>query len=358
VRTLAPFKDNEPGINRSHYMANLNSSKLGVALNLRTEEGRQLARRLADWADVIVENYTPGTMKRLGLDYETLSRDRPDLIMISTCLMGQTGPWASFAGYGPHGAAISGLHYITGWPDRAPVGPYGPYTDVIAPHYAISALAAAILERRRTGLGQHLDVSQVESAIHFIEPLVLDQIENGRTAPPSGLDSMTACPHGVYPTAGTERYIAIAVETAAQWRALRSLAALDAFADERFDALEARQAAKREIDAALAAWTKKWDRRELEREMVQRGVPASVVQRMTELVEDPQLKSRGYFVTLEHQETGPTPYDGLMTHFSAKKTMLHGAAPCVGEDTEYVMREVLGLSDEEIADYAAAGIFT
>ncbi|HEU0075281.1 MAG TPA: CoA transferase, partial [Dehalococcoidia bacterium] len=161
VRTLPPFKDNEPGIDRGHYMANLNSSKLGVALNLRTAAGRMLARRLADWADVIVENYTPGTMKRLGLDYQTLSRDKPELIMISTCLMGQTGPWASFAGYGPHGAAISGLHQITGWPDRPPAGPYGPYTDVIAPHYAISALAAAILERRQSGLGQHLDVSQV-----------------------------------------------------------------------------------------------------------------------------------------------------------------------------------------------------
>ena len=186
VRTLTPFKDNEPGINRSHYYNNLNSSKLGVALNLQTPEGKQLAKRLIDWADVIVENFTPGTMKRLGFDYETLNKERPELIMISTCLLGQTGPWASFAGYGPHGAAISGLHYITGWPDRPPTGPVGPYTDVIAPRYSVSALAAAILERRRSGLGQHLDVSQVESAIHFIEPLVLDETVNGRTAQAAG----------------------------------------------------------------------------------------------------------------------------------------------------------------------------
>ncbi|HLG12241.1 MAG TPA: CoA transferase, partial [Dehalococcoidia bacterium] len=133
LRTLVPFKDGEAGINRSHYFNNQNTSKLGLALNLQTAGGKELARRLAGWADVIVENFTPGTMKRLGLDYETLSKDRPDLIMISTCLLGQTGPWASFAGYGPHGAAISGLHHLTGWPGRPPVGPNGPYTDVIAP---------------------------------------------------------------------------------------------------------------------------------------------------------------------------------------------------------------------------------
>jgi benzylsuccinate CoA-transferase BbsF subunit len=136
------------------------------------------------------------------------------------------------------------------------------------------------------------------------------------------------------------------------------VAPLQAFSDARFDALEARQAAKQQIDAALAAWTRGWERRDIERELVGRGVPASVVQRMTEVVADPQLTSRGYFVTLEHQEIGPTPYDGLMTRFSAKRKMLHRAAPCVGQDTDYVMRDLLGLSDDEIADYAAAGIFT
>src|SRR5439155_10257600 len=133
------------------------TSKLGLALNLSTPEGRIVARRLADWADVVVENFTPGTMKRLGLDYETLSRDRPHLIMLSTCLMGQTGPLASFAGYGPHGSAMAGLYAITGWPDRPPAGPSGPYTDVIAPHYTVAALAAAIYERRHSGLVQHID---------------------------------------------------------------------------------------------------------------------------------------------------------------------------------------------------------
>ena len=357
VRTLTPFKDNVPGINRSHFMNNLNTSKLGVALNLSTPEGKALARQVIDWADVIVENYTPGTMKRLGFDYETLSKERPELIMISTCLLGQTGPWASFAGYGPQGAAISGFRAITGWPDRAPIGPVGPYSDVIAPHYSIATLAAAILHRRKTGLGQHIDVSQVEAAVHFLEPLVLDEIVNGRTAMAPGHDSLTACPNGVYATAGVSRFIAIAVETPEQWRALKAIAPLEAFAEPRFDAMAARREVKADIDAAISAWTATQDRYELEAKLIAAGVPASVAQRPTELHTDPNLAARDFFVTLNHSECGPVPYDGFMTRFSAKKEMLHKAAPCVGEDTEYVLTKLLGLSDDQIAEYAAADVF-
>jgi crotonobetainyl-CoA:carnitine CoA-transferase CaiB-like acyl-CoA transferase len=357
VRTLTPFKDNVVGINRSHFMNNLNTSKLGIALNLATPEGRALAGQLIDWADVVVENYTPGTMKRLGFDYETLSKDRPELIMISTCLMGQTGPWASFAGYGPQGAAISGFRAVTGWPDRPPIGPAGPYSDVIAPHYSIAALAAAILYRRKTGLGQHIDVSQVEAAIHFLEPLVLDEIVNGRTAAPAGHDSLTACPHGVYATAGVARFIAIAVETPAQWGGLKSVAPLAQFEHERFDSLAERQAVRGAIDAALSAWAAAQDHRRLEAKLIAAGVPASVAQRPTDLHQDPNLAARGFFVTLDHSECGPVPYDGFMTRFSAKQKMLHKAAPCLGEDTEYVLKELLGLDDGQIADYAAAGFF-
>ena len=357
VRTLQPFQDNVVGINRSHFMNNLNTSKLGVALNLQTPEGLALARQICDWADVVVENFTPGTMKRLGLDYETLSRDRPGLIMLSACLMGQTGPWASFAGYGPQGASISGFRAITGWPDRPPVGPAGPYSDVIAPHYGIAALAAALLYRRRTGIGQHIDVSQVEAAIHFLEPLVLDETVNGRTAPAAGHSSLTAVPHGVYPTAGTERYIAIAVEIPAQWRALKTIAPLSSFKDKRFDDAAERRRVNDEIDAVLRAWTRGWQRYDLEALLVQAGVPAAVAQRPSELHQDANLAARGFFVTLQHSECGAVPYDGLMTRFSAKKTMLHKAAPCVGEDTEFVLSRLLGIDDDRIADYAAAGVF-
>jgi crotonobetainyl-CoA:carnitine CoA-transferase CaiB-like acyl-CoA transferase len=193
--------------------------------------------------------------------------------------------------------------------------------------------------------------------VHFIEPLVLDQIVNGRTAPPTGLDSAWCCPHGVYATLGSSRYVALSCETAEQWRALCAIAPLDAFAEPRFDDLQLRMATRDEIDATIGAWTAGFDPFELEKILAEAGVPAAVVQRMTDLHKDPQLAARGYFVALKHSEVGVIPYEGLVTRFSAKREMLHKASPCVGEDTHHVMSEILGLSDDEIADLAAKEVF-
>ncbi len=355
LRGLPPFKDDYPALNGSQWFANMNSSKLGLSLNLRTPEGRAIARKLIDWADVVVESFTPGTMAKLGLDYETVSKDHPDLIMLSTCLLGQTGPYATYGGFGGHGAAIAGLHAITGWPDRPPSGPGGPYSDVVAPRFTVAALAAAVLNRRTTGLGQHIDVSQVESAIHFLEPLILDQTVNGVTAGPAGMGSMTASPHGVFTTAGTERYIAIAIETAAQWQGLKSVAPLDEFSDARFDDLDKRQAASAGIIPAVLRWTATRDPWELEAELIGAGVPCAVVQRASDLYRDPQLAERGFFVTLDHAEMGPTPYDGFATRFSARKTTLRAPAPLLGQHTEAVLSEMLGMSHDEIVDCVNAG---
>ena len=357
-RGLPPFPGDRFDLDQSCWSNNVNSSKLGVTLNLATDDGLQLARRLVDWADVVVESFTPGTMQRFGLDYETLAAERPELIMLSTCLLGHTGPLAHYGGYGGHGAALSGLQHLTAWPDRPPIGPSGPYTDVTTPRFAVPVLAAAVLERRRSGLGQHIDLSQVEAAMHFIEPLILDQTVNGRTAAAAGHASRTAGPHGVYPTAGTERYIAIAVETAQQWRALRDVAPLDAFADSSLDALEARQAQSDAIDEALCAWTARHEGRELEAQLVEAGVPASVVQRMSDLHADPQLAAREFFQVMPHTASGHVVHDGLATHFSAKREMLHSSAPCLGEHNDYVLGELLGVDEDTLREYAAAGVLT
>src|SRR5690606_16670510 len=157
---------------------------------LNVEEGRTIARRLVDWADIVVESFTPGTLARWGLDWETISRDRPDLVMLSTCLRGQTGPERTYTGFGGQGAALAGIHALTGWPDRPPIGPWGAYTDFINPRFGVAALASVLIHRRQTGLGQHIDLGQVEAGIHFIEPLVLDYTVNGRAAGPAGHDSL------------------------------------------------------------------------------------------------------------------------------------------------------------------------
>lgn len=361
LRTLPPFLDNVPGLNRSQWIANVNSSKYGVSVNLGTAEGREVARRLVDWADVVVESFTPGTMRRFGLDYETVTRDRDDLIMLSTCLLGQDGPRARYGGYGQHGAALSGLHAVTGWPDRPPSGPHGPYTDVITPKFGVATLAAALYERRRSRLGQHIDLSQVEAAMQFVAPLLLDELRNGHTAEAAGhggYAAATASPHRVYATAGTERYLALAVETAEQWHALGRIAPLTDFADARFDDLATRQAEADAIDAVLRPWMATQEPFALEARLVREGVPAAVAQRMSDLHRDPQLAHRGFFVPLQHTEMGRVLYDGLTTRFSAKRVTLHRAAPTLGEHTDLVLREMLGLSADEIAEYAAAGALT
>jgi benzylsuccinate CoA-transferase BbsF subunit len=297
-------------------------------------------------------------MAQFGLSYEELSRNRHDLIMLSTCMRGQTGPQASFRAFGGQNAAIARLHDITGWPDRPPDGPWGAYTDVIVPRYGSAVLAAALYERTKSGHGQHIDLSQIETAIHFLEPQFLEYEANGHIARSLGHDSDRACPHGIYATQGIERYIAIAVETTEQWRGLCSIAPLDAFTDPQFDGLVERLAKREQIDTILRDWTASAKPFPLAEDLRNAGVPASVALRPTDLYEDPQLRTREFFVTLNHSVMGPTPYDGPATIFSETPAILSKAAPALGEDTYEVLNELLGLTSDEIADFATAGVLT
>ncbi|HKK53106.1 MAG TPA: CoA transferase, partial [Myxococcota bacterium] len=197
LRFIPPWVGS-PGTTTGHTAANMNQSKLGIAIDFTTPAGLEVAHRMAEWADVVIENFTPGTAERLGLDYETLRARNPDLVMLYTCMRGQTGPERKHTGFGLHGAALAGFVGITGWPDRAPVAPWGAYTDFISPRYALAALGAALHHRERTGEGQCIDVSQIESSIHYLAPTILDYAHNGRILDRAGLDSERGCPHGVF----------------------------------------------------------------------------------------------------------------------------------------------------------------
>jgi benzylsuccinate CoA-transferase BbsF subunit len=358
LRMGRPAKDGIPGLDRGQFFANFNSSKLGLQLNLRTSHGKRIAMELIDWADVVVDSFTSGTMKRLGFDPKEILKSRPDLIWYSTTLRGQTGPHASFGGFGSQGSAIAGLHGLTGWPDRAPAGTWGAYTDFITPRYGVSALAAAIFERRVTGLGQFIDMAQTEAGLQFIGPLILDYTTNGNMTERSGNSSFYACPNGIYPTLdGTERYIAISCETEDQWARLVDFIDSDfSFAD--FSSRDERLKHEDTINKIIADWSSKLNGRELELRLVGAGIPASVVQRTSELYSDDQLEHRGFFETLNHALMGPTPYDGHATIFSGRKgTSLRGPGPVMGEHTHQVMTEILNFSELEIAEAAVSGAF-
>jgi len=355
TRVLAPFRDDKPGLNNAQFMANFNTSKLGIALNLGTQGGQRAARRLADWADVVVQSFTPGTMARFGLDWETLSAGRPELIMLSTSLRGETGPERSYTGFGTHGVALAGISGITGWPDGPPVGPWGAYTDFIAQRYGLAALGAALHHRALTGRGQHIDLSQIEAAIHFIEPLLLDCALHGKVPGPSGHASLYACPHGIYACAGHERYVAIAVESAAHWDALRGLAPLAEFSGPELRTLAARRARRELLEARIADWCAGQDAFELAERLRRAGVPAHAVLRPTDLYADLQLAAQGFFAPVDHPVLGPTYCDAHVTRFSRTPARFQRAAPLLGEHTQLVLRDFLGYSDDELAELAIEG---
>ena len=334
LRTAPPFKDDEPGQDRAQFMANFNTSKLGMTIDLKNPEGPKLARRMADWADVVLESYSPGTMARFGLDWETLCADRDDLVMLSTSMRGQTGRERGYSGFGGQGACIAGLFELVGWPDRQPSGPWGAYTDFISPRYGICALVAALMVRRRTGLGQYIDLAQVECGIRFLEPLILDYAATGRVAKRLGQGSPSLDPHGVFGCAGEERYVAVGVETVVE---RQSLAAL----------LGGRE---------LADWCESRDAFDAAAELRQAGVPAYVVMRPSDLYEDPQLTHRGFFETLEHPVMGPTPYDGPATIYSRTPQRLRSPAPCLGQHNDKVLRDHLGMGTDEIERLRRNGV--
>jgi crotonobetainyl-CoA:carnitine CoA-transferase CaiB-like acyl-CoA transferase len=356
LRMLPPWKDMIPNVDTSYAPANYNQSKLGLALDLSLDAAREVALRLVDWADVVTESFTAGSAKRLGLDYETLRKRKPDLIMISSCMRGQTGPEAAYTGFGMQGAGLAGFVGLTGWPDRMPSGPWGAYTDFIAPRFALAALAAALHHRDQTGEGQYIDQSQIESALQYISPALLEYTVNGRIAGLGGHDSQRACPHAVFATEGTQRYIAIAAETTEQWHALRAqVPGLSEFSASELDALSARIDHKSQLEAPIAVWCADQEPFALADQLRKAGVPAYVVMRSSDLLEDPQLLAREHFIELEHSQLGRQRFDGPVTKFSGTPVVPRHAGPTIGENTFDVLTEVLGMSDDEVAELAATG---
>jgi len=348
-----------PGTTTGHPAANMNQSKLGIAVDFTIPAGLEVAHRMAAWADVVIENFTPGTAERLGLDYETLRAKNPELVMLYTCMRGQTGPERRHSGFGLHGAALAGFVGITGWPDRAPVAPWGAYTDFISPRHALAALVAALHHRDRTGEGQCIDVSQIESSIHYLAPTILDYECNGRILDRAGLDSERGCPHGVFATRETERYVAIEARSAEQWRALVDcVPELEKLGGAELDSLAARLAKREEIDARLAAFCAAENALGLGLRLREAGVPAYAVLRATDFHADAQLRDRGFFIELDHGGFGRSHFDGAVTIFSETPARPTRAGPLIGEHTFEVMRDILGYSEDEISAIAATGALT
>ncbi|HZR83598.1 MAG TPA: CoA transferase [Candidatus Binatia bacterium] len=356
LRLVGPFKDGAPGINRCQFFASFNTSKLSLALDLKRPEGIEVAKRLIAWADLCLDSFTAGTMADLGLGWEVVREINPSIIMASTCLMGQSGPAARLAGYGYHAAAISGFYEVTGWDDRAPGGPFNAYTDTIAPRFLAATLIAALDHRRRTGAGQRVDQAQMESALYFLAPELLDHQVSGRIPRRRGNEDPVAFPHDAYPCAGDDEWCAIAVETDEHWRALRRALGEPAWAaSPELDTAEGRRARADVIDRELAAFTSRHEPRALMEKLQAAGVPAGMVQRSSDHVEDPQLLHRCFFRTMVHPEMGEVPYEGHQFRIAGYDNGPRFPAPCLGEHSIQVLQEILGYGDDDLARIAASG---
>jgi crotonobetainyl-CoA:carnitine CoA-transferase CaiB-like acyl-CoA transferase len=356
LRLVGPFKDGVAGINRCQFFGSFNTSKLSLQLDLKHPEGIATAKRLLQWADICLDSFTAGTMAELGLGYEVARELNPGLIMASTCLMGQTGPAAKLAGYGYHAASVCGFYEVTGWDDRAPGGPFNAYTDTIAPRFLATALVAALDHRRRTGEGQYIDGAQMESSLHLLGPELLEAQITGKNARRSGNEDRVAAPHDSYPCLGDDQWIAIAIETDEQWRALRLALGDPTWARaSALDAAIGRRAQRDLVDRELATFTAKHAPRALMDLLQAAGVPAGMVQRSSDHQHDPQLAHRKFFRPMEHPEMGLVPYEGHAYQISGYDHGPRFPAPCLGEHTYQVLKEVLELDDDAIAAVMGSG---
>lgn len=356
LRIAGPFKDGVPGPNRSHFYGDFNASKYGLTLDLKNQAGLDVACRLIEWADVYIESFTAGTMSALGIGYERARELNPDILMVSTCLMGQTGSARSFAGYGFHAGAIAGYYEITGWPDLPPDGPWTAYTDTVSPRFIAALVMAALDHRRRTGRGQHIDAAQMEMGLQFLAPQIIDYNASGRLVSRNGNRSDTAAPHGAYPCAGDDQWCAIAVDTEQQWDGLRRAMGDPAWAgDDRFQAVAGRLAHHDKIDEHLKQWTSDKTAQEVMQLLQAHGVPSGVVQRSSDLLQDPQLAHRNLYHYLDHPEMGNIPYTGHQFRILGYESGPRSPAPLLGQHNEFVLKELLGMTDEEMVEAVIAG---
>ncbi len=357
-------EDANPDPNKGGLFNNYNRNKLGITLNLRTARGRELAEALIVKSDALTENFAPGVMERWGFTEEYVREINPKIIYARMSGFGHSGPHAHYRSYGPVVQAACGLSHISGLPGKVPSGWGLSYMDNQAAYYNSSALLVALLARQATGFGTDIDVSAVEAGVELIGPLLLDVAVNKRTTRnasfPTGnrIEYPDAAPHGVYPSLGEDRWVAIAVFNDAEWISLVAAMGSPAWAnDERFSSQHSRFEHQDLLDAHMSAWTKSRDRHEVMHLLQGAGVRAAAVQDAEDVNEhDPQFAARGAFFEMDHPVIGPARFEGvpfLASNFAADNWR---SGPLLGEDNHHVLTSVLGLSDEEVLELEESGV--
>ncbi len=329
--------DNPHGLEGSPLYDGLNVAKRNLTLNLKQPATVDLVKRLVvEWADAVAENFAPRAMKGFGLDYDSLAAIKPDLVMMSACLNGQTGPHKDYPGFGGQGSALAGYNALTGWPDREPVGPYGTITDSLAPRYVAAALAAGLHYKRRTGNGVYLDLSQVESAIWTLAPWLLDYEVDGVIRLREGNGHRGAPLHGAFACADEDgiddRWVTIACWTDEELARVHAITGDD-----------------------VEAWTRTRRRIDVAEQLQAAGIEAVPVWDFGDLNGDPQLAHRGHFERHTHPFLGDGLYERNGFRLAACPGGYDAASPTLGQDNDWALREVLGLSESDVEALRATG---
>ena len=339
-----------PSLNTSGYFNQWNQGTKSITLNFSKPEAKAIAKRLAAQCDVVVQNFATGVMERLGLGYDDLKQVKPDIILASISGYGQTGPQRNYMGYGPAMGPLSGLSSLTGYIGGSPQEVGMAYGDPNGGINAAIAVCAALVARQRTGRGQHIDVSLWESMAVLMAEGWMDYQMNGQQPPRMGNRDQWMAPHNCFRCAGQDEWVALACGADAEWQALSRLIGQPHLGeDERFRTATARKLHEDELEQIVNAWTMTQDKWEVTHQLQAVGIAAYPTLSSKDLLADPHLNARGFFVRLPHAEVGTQSHAGMPWLLTNTPNGVRAPAPLLGQHTEAVLSELLGYSAAEIA---------
>ena len=363
LRGGEPFLDDRRGINLGGAFNNHNVGKKGITINLRSSEGREILTRLIACSDVVTENFAAGVLDKLGFGYEQLKAIKPDIVYVSNCGFGHDGPYSRFKTWGPIVQAISGLTYTSGLKGQEPAGWGYSYMDHTGGYYMAMAIMMALLHRGATGEGQWVDLACTETALSLHGPALLDWDVNERgVRSPEGVDSnrsqwVPMAPHGIYPAAGEDEWVAVACTSEEQWTALTGLIGEDWAASANYSSLQGRLDHQDALDEALAAWTARFDKFDLVQNLQALPISAAPVLKPDERIDhDSFTGDFGLWPTVTHSEMGQVRVDGQPVRFSETPWVAERGAPCLAEHTRLILTELLEYNDTEVDAFIKNGV--
>lgn len=349
-RHIPPWPNNERGINRSGYFNQYNQGKRSLNLDLKKPDGIALAKQLIAKSDIVIENYAAGVMDKMGLGYEVLRTVKPNIIMVALSGYGATGPEKGYVSYGPPQVALSGMASLTGYRGGDPAQAGFSYGDPNGGIHGTFSVMCALLHRARTGEGQYIDLSQREACAMLLPEGLMDYAMNGTQPERNGSRDPYMAPHGVFRSKGNDRWVSLAVRDEEEWqRFCTTIGQPGLVTDVRFKTLAARKENEDALEQRVNAWTQDRSAEEATQRLQQAGIPSYPSLDGKDMLANPHVTARNYFVELEHPEVGKRRHLGIPWKMSGTPCEVQRPAPCMGQDTDYVLEQVLGLGKAEIA---------